>query len=73
MGWEDYDLWCRMAELGQYGIAVPEALAEYRVHGASMIDSTMETDGTKERMVAFVEARHPWLDVLARRAQARAG
>jgi len=71
MGWEDYDLWCRLAELGQHGIAVPEVLAEYRVHGTSMIDSTMETDGTKERMVAFIEARHPWLDVLARRAQTR--
>lgn len=73
MGWEDYDLWCRLAELGQHGVAAPEVLAEYRVHGSSMIDSTMETDGIKERMVDFIEGRHRWLDVLARKAELRGG
>jgi GT2 family glycosyltransferase len=29
-GWEDYDLWCRMAERGMRGAHVPEILAAYR-------------------------------------------
>ena len=29
-GWEDYDLWCRMAERGMRGVHVPEILAAYR-------------------------------------------
>ena len=29
-GWEDYDLWCRMAERGMRGAYVPEMLAVYR-------------------------------------------
>jgi GT2 family glycosyltransferase len=29
-GWEDYDLWCRMAELGMRAAHVPEILAVYR-------------------------------------------
>jgi hypothetical protein len=30
LGWEDYDLWCRTAESGRYGVHVPEILAGYR-------------------------------------------
>jgi GT2 family glycosyltransferase len=29
-GWEDYDLWCRMAERGMRGAYVPEIVAVYR-------------------------------------------
>ena len=31
-GWEDYDLWCRFAEIGLYGSQVAEDLALYRIH-----------------------------------------
>jgi hypothetical protein len=39
-GWEDYDLWVRMAEAGRYGVFVPEILARYRVAHGSMISET---------------------------------
>ena len=73
MGWEDYDLWCRFAELGFRGIAVPEILADYRVHGTSMVDRLLEVGDVKEKVVAYVERRHPWLDVLVRKAVPRGG
>jgi glycosyltransferase involved in cell wall biosynthesis len=39
-GWEDYDLWCRLATHDFRGIFLPEILCEYRMHGASMINRT---------------------------------
>jgi glycosyltransferase involved in cell wall biosynthesis len=36
-GWEDYDLWCRFAEIGLVGEGCEETLAEYRVHEQSML------------------------------------
>ncbi len=71
MGWEDYALWCRLAELGCRGQAVDEVLAEYRVHAESMVNSITETTDNKRAMVAYVERRHPWLQVVAREAYAR--
>jgi GT2 family glycosyltransferase len=35
-GWEDYDLWCRVAESGRHGILVPQILARYRASPNSM-------------------------------------
>lgn len=37
MGWEDFDLWFKIARLGGWGIQVPEILGRYRVHHDSMI------------------------------------
>jgi Glycosyl transferase family 2 len=39
-GWEDYDLWVRMAEAGMHGAFVPEIIARYRVGHSSMISQT---------------------------------
>ncbi len=66
MGWEDFSLWCRLAELGHWGQAVDAVLAEYRVHAGSMVNTITETRDNKQAMVAFVEQRHPWLRILAR-------
>ncbi len=35
-GWEDYDLYCRIAEQGDHGVLVPEVVAAYRQSPASM-------------------------------------
>jgi glycosyltransferase involved in cell wall biosynthesis len=37
MGWEDFDLWFKVARIGGWGIQVPEILGRYRVHHDSMI------------------------------------
>ncbi len=39
-GWEDFDLWCRIAEAGGHGTLVPEIVARYRTSEHSMISTT---------------------------------
>lgn len=39
-GWEDYDLWVRLAESGGHGAFVPEIVARYRVGASSMLSFT---------------------------------
>lgn len=64
-GWEDYDFWCRFVEHGFWGRHVPQVLAEYRVHGRSMLRTVTEIDANKRRLVADIEDRHKWLQVAA--------
>jgi glycosyltransferase involved in cell wall biosynthesis len=45
-GWEDYDLWLKLADAGYTCAQVPQILASYRVHSGSMIGTTNE--GTKD-------------------------
>jgi glycosyltransferase involved in cell wall biosynthesis len=61
LGWEDYDLWCKFAERGLFGVRVGEdPLAEYRVHPSSMLHTTTEVNANKQRLAAQLSARHPW-------------
>ncbi len=62
-GWEDYDFWCRLAERGHFGLAVPELLADYRVHAASMLHTTTEIQDHKNDLIADLKRRHAWIDV----------
>jgi GT2 family glycosyltransferase/glycosyltransferase involved in cell wall biosynthesis len=62
-GWEDYDLWCRFVEHGLWSLAVPEAVAGYRVHARSMLQR--DTAAAMDRVVAAIRAEHPWLTVRA--------
>lgn len=39
-GWEDYDLWLKLAQHGYNCKLVPQILSGYRVHGYSMIKTT---------------------------------
>jgi glycosyltransferase involved in cell wall biosynthesis len=71
MGWEDFDLWCRLVELGQFGLHVDQVLAEYRVHGGSMVSNLVEIDINKQKMVELVEQRHPWLRLSSRKPHER--
>jgi hypothetical protein len=41
-GWEDYDLWCRMAEKGGNGTAVAGIVGRYRIAEHSMLRSTSQ-------------------------------
>ncbi|MGD1058493.1 MAG: glycosyltransferase [Solirubrobacteraceae bacterium] len=52
-GWEDYDLWVRIAEAGQHGVFVPEIIARYRVGHSSMISQT--NFSTADAYVALVD------------------
>jgi hypothetical protein len=39
-GWEDWDLWLRIAVAGEFGVHVPEMLGRYRTQPASMLSLT---------------------------------
>lgn len=71
MGWEDFDLWCSMAERGLPGHHVPQILADYRQHETSMTNASTEKEAHKARVVAFVQDRHPWIRLSAERAKPR--
>ncbi len=58
-GWEDYDLWCAVAESGGHGTFVPAVVARYRVSPASMSAGTTDLS-TRAAYEALVE-RHPRL------------
>jgi glycosyltransferase involved in cell wall biosynthesis len=61
-GWEDFDLWCRFAELGYRGVYLPEILCEYRVHEQSMLRT--RTDLRQRSLGLELALRHP--HILAR-------
>jgi glycosyltransferase involved in cell wall biosynthesis len=58
-GWEDYNLWCRFAELGMDGVFLPELLCDYRVHNASMLRT--RTNNYYHILMAEMRLRHPAL------------
>jgi glycosyltransferase involved in cell wall biosynthesis/GT2 family glycosyltransferase len=66
-GWEDYDFWCRLAERGHFGVSVPNVLAEYRVHGGSMLHTMTEVFDHRQNLVEDMRRRHPWLDLRQQR------
>ncbi|HEX8207447.1 MAG TPA: glycosyltransferase [Solirubrobacteraceae bacterium] len=55
-GWEDYDLFCGVAERGLHGVLVPEILARYRVRAHSMLSLT---DISTRAAVSLLIERHP--------------
>jgi glycosyltransferase involved in cell wall biosynthesis/uncharacterized protein YbaR (Trm112 family) len=64
-GWEDFDLWCNLAERGLRGQRVPGGpLAEYRVHSRSMIEFAKAHPETFRPMMDRLERRHPWLNLV---------
>ncbi|CAB4561617.1 unannotated protein [freshwater metagenome] len=57
-GWEDWDLWLRLASSGGRALLVPEILGRYRVQAGSMIALTnLSTD----EAVDAIRARYPTL------------
>jgi GT2 family glycosyltransferase len=39
-GWEDWDLWLRIAAAGEHGVHVPQILGRYRTQQSSMISTS---------------------------------
>lgn len=58
-GCEDYDLWCRMAEHGCYGVLVPEMLAVYRVQAHSKLQ--MAGGAADAQTLSVIRSRAPEL------------
>lgn len=64
MGWEDYDIWCRLAELGIQGTQVTDAIAEYRAHFSSMTNTVTEQTYHKPKVTSYLAERHPWIKIV---------
>jgi len=55
-GWEDYDLWCAVAQAGRRGVFVPSVVARYRSTRHSMLTITDISDRVAKSVLA---ERHP--------------
>ena len=63
-GWEDYDFWCRLAELGLRGEWHPEVLARYRVHQSSMMKLQTTVPDNYRRLLENFKHRHAWVSLV---------
>ncbi|MFW2446056.1 MAG: glycosyltransferase [Qipengyuania pacifica] len=61
MGWQDYDFWCRIVDVGLPFEHVPEVLSEYRVHGQSMLRTSTDRAKNKADLIKEMEAAYSWL------------
>ena len=57
MGWEDFDLWFKVARASGWGILVPEILAKYRSHPGSMLNCV--TNPKADRLWSHLRASYP--------------
>jgi len=62
-GWEDYDFWCRIAELGLRGEWLNRSLAYYRVHPTSMQKVQTQVPENYRRLLEDFKARHHWVSL----------
>ena len=63
LGWEDYELWCKFIDHGFYGVPVPEILARYRTHSASMLNSVSNRKENISQLHREMMKLHPWLEL----------
>lgn len=57
MGWEDYELWFKVARIKGWGVQVPEILARYRVHKKSMLNTV--TNPNVEKLWSYLKENYP--------------
>ncbi len=57
-GWEDWELWLRLAEAGEHGVHVPQMLGRYRTQAESMITTT---NLVADHMAKHLRELHPGL------------
>lgn len=61
-GWEDWDLWLRLAEADRYGVHVPRMLGRYRTQGGSMVSLTNLAADDLRASLAARYVTLPWPD-----------
>jgi len=57
LGWEDFELWFKIAKAQGWGILVPEILGRYRVHSASMLGTVTNPNAAK--IWTHLRSKHP--------------
>lgn len=58
-GWEDYDLWLKIARIGGYGLQNLQILARYRVHDASLLHTVTDRSYRRRRLRAYLCQTYP--------------
>lgn len=62
-GWEDYELWLRICDSGEYGIQIPEILGRYRVHAQSMLRTVTSDQKNYRELRKSIMKLHPWIEI----------
>ena len=57
LGWEDYELWFKIARINGWGIHVPEILGRYRVHHDSLLHTT--TNPNVDKLWVYLRSNYP--------------
>jgi glycosyltransferase involved in cell wall biosynthesis len=57
LGWEDYELWFKIARIKGWGVQVPEILAKYRVHKTSMLNTV--TNPNVDKLWIYLKKTYP--------------
>lgn len=63
-GWEDYELWLRLAAQGRRGVLVPEIVGRYRVHSTSMVATVNLDVATTYTYLREQHPQLPWPDTV---------
>jgi glycosyltransferase involved in cell wall biosynthesis len=58
-GWEDYDLWLKLARASQRGLQVPQILARYRVHPHSMLRAITNRKDSQSMLRSYLQRTYP--------------
>jgi len=56
-GWEDFEMWFKIASIEGWGVRIPEILARYRVHYDSMLHQ--ETNVKHVVLWEYIKNKHP--------------
>jgi glycosyltransferase involved in cell wall biosynthesis len=57
LGWEDYELWFKIARINGWGILVPEILGRYRVHHDSLLHTS--TNPNAQKLWGYLRSNYP--------------
>lgn len=57
LGWEDYELWFKIARINGWGILVPEILGRYRVHHDSLLHTS--TNPNVHKLWGYLRSNYP--------------
>ena len=57
LGWEDFELWFKIARIKGWGVRVPEILARYRVHHSSLLFTV--TNPNADKLWAYLRSEYP--------------
>jgi glycosyltransferase involved in cell wall biosynthesis len=69
LGYEDWELWLRLASRGRYGCNVSQVLFRYRKHGSSLYDVAL---AHHQQIFGYIQGRHPKLYAPEARARHKA-